>query len=82
MYHRILIALQGKETDQAVVNHVKDLAAHTGAELVLLRVIGVADDGGGGLGKQFQLETELIPGKHRFSEPCLVDAGKIYKVMP
>jgi hypothetical protein len=57
MYHRILIALQGKETDQAVVNHVKDLAAHTGAELVLLRVIGVADDGGGGLGKQFQLET-------------------------
>jgi nucleotide-binding universal stress UspA family protein len=57
MYHRILIALQGKETDQAVVSHVKDLAVQTGAELVLLRVIGVADDGGGGLGKQFQLET-------------------------
>lgn len=57
MYRRILIALQGKETDQAVVSHVKDLAAQTGAALVLLRVVAVADDGGGGLGKQFQLEA-------------------------
>jgi len=51
-----LIALLGKETDQAVLDHVQRLAMQTGAHVTLLRVIGIADDGGGGLGKQFQLE--------------------------
>jgi nucleotide-binding universal stress UspA family protein len=57
LYRRILIALEGKETDQAILDHVQRLAAQTGAHLTLLRVIGIADDGGGGLGRQFQLEV-------------------------
>jgi nucleotide-binding universal stress UspA family protein len=57
MYRRILIALEGKETDQAVLAHVQQLASWMKAQLTLLRVIAVADDGGGGLGKQFQLEV-------------------------
>jgi nucleotide-binding universal stress UspA family protein len=56
VYRRILIALEGKETDQKVLDHVQRLAGQTGAHITLLRVIGIADDGGGGLGKQFQLE--------------------------
>ena len=56
MYHKILIALEGKETDGAVLTHVKALTAQMKAEATLLRVITVADDGGGGLGRQFQLE--------------------------
>lgn len=56
MYRRILIALEGKETDQTILDHVQRLAAQTGAHLTLLRVIGIAGDGGGGLGRQFQLE--------------------------
>ncbi len=57
MYQRILIALEGKETDGAVLTHVKTLAAQTKAEVTLLRVITVADDGGHGWGRQFQLEA-------------------------
>lgn len=56
MYQRILIALEGKETDEAVVAHIKALATQMKAEVTLLRVIAVADDGGGGLGRQFQTE--------------------------
>jgi nucleotide-binding universal stress UspA family protein len=56
MYQRILIALEGKETDEAVVAHIKTLATQMQAEVTLLRVIAVADDGGGGLGRQFQTE--------------------------
>ena len=56
MLQRILIALEGKETDRALVSHTKSLAAQTEAEITLLRVIAVADDGGGGLGHQFQTE--------------------------
>jgi nucleotide-binding universal stress UspA family protein len=56
MVQRILIALEGKETDSAVVAHTKSLAAQTESEVTLLRVIAVADDGGGGLGRQFQTE--------------------------
>ena len=56
MVGRILIALEGKETDQAVVAQATALAAQTDAEVTLLRVIAVADDGGGGLGLQFQTE--------------------------
>lgn len=56
MYRRILIALRGNGADRALLDHVRRLAAQTGAHVTLLRVIGIADDGGGGLGRQFQLE--------------------------
>jgi nucleotide-binding universal stress UspA family protein len=51
------MVLEGKETDRAVLAHVQQLASRMRAQVTLLRVIGVADDGGGGLGKQFQLEV-------------------------
>jgi len=58
MYRRILIALEGKETDEAVLAHVKTLAAQMKAEVTLLRVITVAgDDDGTGLAHQWQLEV-------------------------
>jgi nucleotide-binding universal stress UspA family protein len=58
MYRRILIALEGKETDEAVVTHVQRLAAQMNAEVTLLRVITVADDDDGtGLARQWQLEV-------------------------
>jgi len=56
MYRRILVALGGRESDEALLAHVRRLATQTGAELTLLRVIEVAEGGGGGFGKQFQLE--------------------------
>jgi nucleotide-binding universal stress UspA family protein len=56
MYRRILVALADEERDQALLAHVQQLAMQVGAELTLLRVIAVAEGGGGGLGKQFQLE--------------------------
>jgi nucleotide-binding universal stress UspA family protein len=57
MYGRILIALEGKASDEAVLAHVRALAGQTKSVVTLLRVIAVADDGGGGLGRQFQLEV-------------------------
>jgi nucleotide-binding universal stress UspA family protein len=57
MYQRILAALEGKESDEVVVAHARRLAAQIGAQVTLLRVIALADDGGGGLGRQFQLEV-------------------------
>jgi nucleotide-binding universal stress UspA family protein len=57
MYRRILAALEGKESDETVVAHARRLAAQMDAQVTLLRVIAVADDGGGGLGRQFQLEV-------------------------
>jgi nucleotide-binding universal stress UspA family protein len=56
MYRKILIALQGKEADEPVLAHVQTLAAQVRAEVTLLWVITVAEDGAGGLGRQFQLE--------------------------
>jgi nucleotide-binding universal stress UspA family protein len=56
MYQKILIALGGKEIDGAVLTHVKRLATQIKSGVTLLRVITIADDGGGGLGRQFQLE--------------------------
>ena len=56
MYQKILIALEGKETDEAVLAHVQTLARQVKAGVTFLRVITVADDGGGGLGRQFQTE--------------------------
>jgi len=57
MYRRILAALEGKESDKAVVAHTRRLAAQMNAQVTLLRVIAVAEDGGGGLGRQFQMEV-------------------------
>ncbi len=57
MYQKILIALEGKDSDETTALHAQRLAALTGALVTLLRVVCVADDGGGGLGRQFQLET-------------------------
>jgi nucleotide-binding universal stress UspA family protein len=58
MYQRILIALEGKETDEAVVAHVQRLAAQMNAEVIMLRVITLADDDDGtGLARQWQLEV-------------------------
>jgi nucleotide-binding universal stress UspA family protein len=57
MYQRILAALEGKESDEVVVAHARGLAAQMNAQVTLLRIIAVADDGGGGLGQQFQLEV-------------------------
>jgi nucleotide-binding universal stress UspA family protein len=56
MYQKILIVLEGQGTDETVLAHARALAAQMGAQVTLLRVIAVADGGGGGLGKQFQLE--------------------------
>jgi nucleotide-binding universal stress UspA family protein len=57
MYRKILVALEGKEADEAVLTHVQMLGAQIRAEITLLRVITVADDGDTGLGRQFQLEV-------------------------
>jgi nucleotide-binding universal stress UspA family protein len=58
MYGRILIALEGRGTDEAVVTHVERLATQMKAEVTLLRVITVADDADGtGLARQWQLEV-------------------------
>jgi nucleotide-binding universal stress UspA family protein len=57
IYRKILIALEGKETDEAVLTHVKTLAARIKSGVTLLRVITVADDGGDGMGYQWQLEV-------------------------
>lgn len=56
MYQHILIALEGKSTDEAVIAHTTNLAQKIGARVTLLQVITVAADGPGGLGKQFQTE--------------------------
>lgn len=58
MYRKILIALEGKEADEAVLAHVQPLAAQMQAEVTLLRVITIAnDDDPTGLARQFQLEV-------------------------
>lgn len=56
MYRHILIALEGKPTDEAAIAHATDLAARLTAKITLLQIITVAADGPGGLGKQFQIE--------------------------
>jgi nucleotide-binding universal stress UspA family protein len=57
MVQRILAALEGRGSDEAVVVHATKLAEQMNAPVTLLRVITVADGGGGGLGRQFQLEV-------------------------
>jgi nucleotide-binding universal stress UspA family protein len=56
MYRKILVPLEGKETDKAVVAHVQALATQIRAQVTLLWVITVAADEAGGLGIQFQTE--------------------------
>lgn len=38
MYKRILVCLENSPTDQYIVDHVRELARHTGASLVLIHV--------------------------------------------
>jgi nucleotide-binding universal stress UspA family protein len=54
--HRILVALTGRGANEAVLAHASGLAAQVGASITLLQVIPIADDGGEGLGRQFQVE--------------------------
>ena len=56
MYQNILIALEGKLTDEAAINHAMNLARGTAASVTLLQVIAVAADSPGGFGLQLQLE--------------------------
>jgi nucleotide-binding universal stress UspA family protein len=58
MYRKILVALEGKEADEAVLAHIQPLAAQMQAEVILLRVITIAnDDDPTGMARQFQLEV-------------------------
>jgi nucleotide-binding universal stress UspA family protein len=56
VYRKIVVALQEKGTDEAIVAHVQSLAALHGARVTLLRVIAIGDDGGDGLGHLLQTE--------------------------
>ncbi len=56
MYKNILVALEGRATDEAAVAHASILAHQVSAQITLLRVITVMADDPGGLGKQFQIE--------------------------
>jgi nucleotide-binding universal stress UspA family protein len=58
MYRKILIVLEENETDKDVLAQAGALAAQMNAAVIVLRVITVADEGGGGLGLQFQLELD------------------------
>jgi nucleotide-binding universal stress UspA family protein len=73
MYRRILIALEGKETDEAVVAHVQRLAAQMNAEVIMLRVITLADDDDPtGLARQWQLEVGSSGWRRKSqAETCL-----------
>lgn len=72
MYQKILIALGGKETDEAVLTHVKTLATQMNSRVTLLQVITVADDGGDGMGYQWQSEIGSSGWRRRNqAETCL-----------
>ncbi len=47
MYNRILIALEGKPTDEAAVAHAWELAVQDCAAVMLLQVVAIAADDGG-----------------------------------
>jgi nucleotide-binding universal stress UspA family protein len=55
MYKNILIALEGKSTDEAAIVHATALALESGAHVTLLRVIQLAQTGGDGM-RALQLE--------------------------
>lgn len=72
MYKKILTVLDMKDSDENVVAHVQRLAQQLMAEVTLVRVITVADDGGAGLGRQFQLEEGSRGWRKRLeAERCL-----------
>lgn len=77
MYKNILIALEGKPTDEAVILHTTALAKKIAATVTLLQVITVAADGPGGLGKQFQ--TELGSNGWRRKNRAQETLGKLEK---
>lgn len=56
MYRQILIALEGKPTDEAAIAHATALARHFSAGVTLLRVVTIAADGGDGMERHLQLE--------------------------
>ena len=47
MYHHILIALEGKPTDEAAIAHAIDLAVQNSARVTALRIIAIAADDSG-----------------------------------
>jgi nucleotide-binding universal stress UspA family protein len=57
VYRKIVVALQEKGTDEAILAHVRSLAVLHGARVTLLRVISNGDGGGDGLGSLLQMET-------------------------
>ncbi|MFC2046338.1 universal stress protein [Chloroflexota bacterium] len=57
MYRRILVVLQEKEIDEAVVGHVWRLATLHRARVTLLRVVALADDGVQVLDRRSPTET-------------------------
>jgi nucleotide-binding universal stress UspA family protein len=72
MYKKILTVLNMKDSDENVVTHVQKLAQELKAQVKLVRVITVADDGGEGLGRQFQLEEGSRGWRKRLvAERCL-----------
>ncbi|HEY42969.1 MAG TPA: universal stress protein [Anaerolineae bacterium] len=72
MYKKILTVLNLKESDENVIAHVQKLALQMKADITLVRVITVADDGGEGLGRQFQLEEGSRGWRKRLeAERCL-----------
>lgn len=79
MFKKILIALEGKETDGAVVARTKSLATQIQSEVTLLRIIAVADDGGEGLGRQMQ--TELGSNGWRRKNQAEVDLSQLKRFL-
>ena len=72
MYKKILTVLNMKDSDESVVAHVQKLAQQMKSEVILVRVITVADDGGEGLGRQFQLEEGSRGWRKRLeAEKCM-----------
>jgi nucleotide-binding universal stress UspA family protein len=56
VYRKIVVALQETGMDEAIVAHVRSLAALHGARVTLLRVIAIGDDGGDALSHLLQME--------------------------
>jgi nucleotide-binding universal stress UspA family protein len=70
MYRRILAALEGKESDKAVVAHTRRLAAQMNAQVTLLRVIAVAEDGGGDASSSWRSVPVAGGGRTRPRRTC------------
>ncbi|HET7011910.1 MAG TPA: universal stress protein [Anaerolineales bacterium] len=56
MYRQILLALEGKPTDEAAFAHAVDLAQRFSSRLTLLQVVAIAADEGDGMVRNLQLE--------------------------